>query len=89
MAKALGLFLFAASLVPSQSAKEVTYEVDGTAAYATLTTINQNGGMEQNQVKLPFALKFYARGGQSVYLSAQKREWPPPTVVASRSFTTA
>ncbi|HWY48860.1 MAG TPA: hypothetical protein VNX70_15840 [Bryobacteraceae bacterium] len=72
MAKALGLFLFVASLVPSQSAKEVTYKVDGTAAYATLTTINQNGGTEQNQVKLPFALKFYARGGQSVYLSAQK-----------------
>lgn len=48
------------------------YEVDGTAKYANLTLTNQSGGTEQNQVRLPFELKFYAKSGQSVYLSAQK-----------------
>jgi len=52
--------------------KEVVYEVDGTAKYVNLTLTNPQGGKEQNQVKLPFELKFYAKGGQFVYLSAQK-----------------
>jgi hypothetical protein len=52
--------------------KEVVYEVDGTAKYANLTLANRDGGKEQSQVKLPFELKFYAKGGQFLYLSAQK-----------------
>jgi hypothetical protein len=86
MAKALGVLLFMAALGLPQSAKEVTYEVDGTATYATLTTINQNGGTEQNQVKLPFAVTFYARGGQPVYLSAQKTR--VATTYRGREFVT-
>ena len=50
----------------------VVYEVDGTASYATLTVTNEDGGKEQNEVKLPFELKLYARIGQYLYLSAQK-----------------
>jgi hypothetical protein len=73
MTKALGAILCFATLASPQSGmKEVTYEVDGSAKYANLTLTNQSGGTEQNQVKLPFNLKFYAKGGQSVYLSAQK-----------------
>jgi hypothetical protein len=73
MTKALGILLFAATLASSQSGmREVVYEVDGTAKYANLTLTNAQGGKEQNQVKLPFELKFYARIGQYLYLSAQK-----------------
>lgn len=73
MTKALGILLFAATLAPSQSGmREVVYEVDGTAKYANLTLTNKDGGKEQNQVKLPFEMKFYARTGQFLYLSAQK-----------------
>ncbi|HEX4592888.1 MAG TPA: hypothetical protein VH157_01370 [Bryobacteraceae bacterium] len=73
MTKRLGLFLCVAGLAsPQSSMKEVEYQVDGTAKYAMLTTRNKDGGTEQNQVKLPFESKFFARGGQFVYLSAQK-----------------
>jgi hypothetical protein len=73
VAKALSVFLFAASLASPQSGmREVVYQVDGTASYAILTMTNKDGGKEQNQVKLPFELKFYARIGQYLYLSAQK-----------------
>jgi hypothetical protein len=73
MSKALGILLFAATLAPSQTGmREVVYEVDGTAQYANLTITNQQGGKEQNQVKLPFEMKFYAKIGQFLYLSAQK-----------------
>jgi len=71
--KALGVLLFVAALAsPQSSIKEVVYEVDGTAKYANLTLRNKEGGTEQNQVKLPFELKFYAKSGQFLYLSAQK-----------------
>ena len=70
---ALGVVLFVAALAsPQSSMKEVVYEVDGTAKYANLTLRNKDGGTEQNQVKLPFELKFYAKSGQFLYLSAQK-----------------
>lgn len=73
MTKALSVFLFMASLASPQSGmREVIYQVDGTAKYATLTMTNKEGGKEQNQVALPFELKFYARIGQYLYLSAQK-----------------
>ncbi|SRR5580698_7194236 len=73
MTKALGIILFAATVAPSQSGvREVVYEVDGTANYANLTLKNQEGSVEQKQVKLPFEMKFYARTGQFLYLSAQK-----------------
>lgn len=73
MTKALGLFLFLAALASPQSyTKEIVYEVDGTANYANLTLTNKDGGTEQIQVKLPFDLKFYAKIGQFLYLSAQK-----------------
>ncbi len=73
MVKALGLFLFLAVLgLPQSGMKEVQYEVDGTAKYANLTLTNKDGGKEQNQVKLPFELHFYAKTGQYLYLSAQK-----------------
>lgn len=73
MTRAFGILLLAAALGSSQSSmKEVVYEVDGTAKYADLTLTNAQGGREQNQVKLPFELKFYAKSGQFVYLSAQK-----------------
>jgi hypothetical protein len=52
--------------------REVVYQVDGSASYATITMTNKDGGKEQNQVKLPFELRFYARIGQYLYLSAQK-----------------
>src|SRR5437016_12214406 len=70
---ALGVVFFVAALASPQSGmKEVVYEVDGTAKYANLTLRNKDGGTEQNQVKLPFELKFYAKNGQFLYLSAQK-----------------
>ena len=72
--KSLKLLFAGAVLAWSQSGggvKEVTYEVDGTAKYAALTLTNKDGGREQNTVKLPFELKFYARPGSFVYLSAQ------------------
>ena len=73
MKKALGLFVLTAALASPQSGmREVVYQVDGTASYATLTMTNKDGGKEQNQVKLPFELKFYAKIGQYLYLSAQK-----------------
>ena len=73
MIRTLAMLLCLATCASPQSGmKEVTYEVDGTAKYANLTLTNQSGGTEQNQVKLPFELKFYAKSGQSVYLSAQK-----------------
>jgi hypothetical protein len=73
MTKALGVILFAAALaVPQTTVREVVYEVDGTAKYANLTLTSKDGGKEQHQVKLPFELKFYAKGGQFLYLSAQK-----------------
>jgi hypothetical protein len=71
--KSVGLLLlFAALGSPQSGMKEVVYEVDGTAKYANLTLTNKDGGKEQNQVKLPFELKFYAKTGQFLYLSAQK-----------------
>ena len=81
--KALVVFLLAAMLASPQSGmKEVSYEVDGTAKYANLTLTNKDGGKEQHRVELvassygngsgPFELKFYAKGGQLLYLSAQK-----------------
>ncbi len=73
MTKALFVFLFMALLASPQSGvREVVYQVDGTAKYVTLTMTNKDGGKEQNQVALPFELKFYARIGQYLYLSAQK-----------------
>lgn len=72
MMKALGIALLTATFVWPQGMKEVQYEVDGTAKYVNLTLTNKDGGTEQNQVKLPFELRFYARSGQFVYLSAQK-----------------
>ena len=73
MTRALGLLLVSAVLASPQSyMKEVVYEVDGTAKYANLTLTTKDGGTEQNQVKLPFELKFFAKLGQPVYLSAQK-----------------
>ncbi len=71
--KALAMLFFIVALAAPQSAmREVVYQVDGTAKYANLTLTNKDGGKEQNQVKLPFELKFYAKGGQFLYLSAQK-----------------
>jgi hypothetical protein len=73
MKKALGVALFLAALAsPQSNMKEVVYQVDGTSKYVNLTLRNKDGGTEQNQVKLPFELKFFAKGGQFVYLSAQK-----------------
>ena len=72
MTKALVIALFVALASPQSGMKEVVYEVDGTAKYANLTLRNKDGGTEQNQVKLPFELKFYAKSGQFLYLSAQK-----------------
>ena len=73
MAKALAVLLFVVALAsPQSSMKEVVYQVDGTSKYVNLTLRNKDGGTEQNQVKLPFELKFFAKGGQFVYLSAQK-----------------
>lgn len=73
MKKALGVLLVvAAAASPQSGMKEVVYQVDGTAKYANLTLTNKDGGKEQNQVELPFELKFYAKGGQSLYVSAQK-----------------
>src|SRR5690348_11687779 len=84
MTKALGLILFAAAFASPQSfTREVVYEVDGTAKYADLTLTNKDGGTEQHQVKLPFELKFYARSGQSLYLSAQKGRVAKTVVHAS------
>jgi hypothetical protein len=70
----MGVVLWmAAALAWLQSGmKEVVYQVDGTAKYANLTLTNKDGGKEQSQIKLPFELKFYAKGGQFLYLSAQK-----------------
>jgi hypothetical protein len=64
--------LYGISCIPASGTREVVYQVDGTAKYATLTMTNKDGGKEQNQVALPFGLKFYARIGQYLYLSAQK-----------------
>jgi hypothetical protein len=73
MAKALGVLLLVASFAsPQSSMKEVVYQADGTSKYVNLTLRNKDGGTEQDQVKLPFELKFFAKGGQFVYLSAQK-----------------
>lgn len=73
MTKALGLFLLVVALAsPQAGVKEVVYDVDGTAKYVNLTTTNQDGGKEQSQVKVPFELKFFAKSGQFLYLSAQK-----------------
>jgi hypothetical protein len=72
MAKALGVFLVVALSAWPQGMKEVVYQVDGTAKYVDLTLTNKDGGKEQNQIKLPFELRFYARSGQYLYLSAQK-----------------
>jgi hypothetical protein len=66
------LILFAALAWPQSGMKEVRYEVDGTAKYVTLTLTNEKGGKEQNQVRLPFELHFYAKAGSFLYLSAQK-----------------
>ena len=69
----LKLWLFFAVMAwPQSGAKEVVYEVDGTVKYAALTLTNKDGGREQNTVKLPFELKFYAKPAAFLYLSAQK-----------------
>ena len=65
-----GLALVTAVLSFAQGVKEVAYEVDGTAKYANLTLTNKDGGTEQKQAKLPFEVRFYARAGQFLYLSA-------------------
>lgn len=57
---------------PQSSVKEVVYQVDGTSKYVNLILTSESGDKEQSQVKLPFELKFYAKGGQFLYLSAQK-----------------
>jgi hypothetical protein len=81
MTKALGLALLSAALASPQSGmKEVVYQVDGTAKYVNLTLTNQDGGKEQRQIKLPFELEFYAKGGQFLYLSAQKARITKPTL---------
>src|SRR5229473_6806784 len=73
MTKALGAMLLVVTLAsPQSTVLEVVYQVDGTAKYADLTLTNKSGGKEQQHVKLPFELEFYARGGQFLYLSAQK-----------------
>ena len=73
MTKALGAMLLVVTLAsPQTTVLEVVYQVDGTAKYADLTLTNKSGGKEQQHVKLPFELEFYARGGQFLYLSAQK-----------------
>ena len=73
MIRTLAIFLGITALaLPQSGMKEVTYAVDGTAKYADLTLTNKDGGTDQNQVKLPFEKKFYAKNGQSLYLSAQK-----------------
>ena len=73
MAKALGMLFLAVALAsPQSSMKEVTYQVDGTSKFVNITLTSGSGGKEQITVKLPFELKFYAKGGQFVYLSAQK-----------------
>jgi hypothetical protein len=64
--------VFAAFAWPQTSMKEVAYRVDGTAKYVTLTLVNQSGGREQKRAELPFELRFYAKPGQFIYLSAQK-----------------
>jgi hypothetical protein len=66
------LFILGTCAWPQARLKEVRYEVDGTAKYADLTITNESGGKEQNRVKLPFEMKFIARAGQFLYLSAQK-----------------
>jgi hypothetical protein len=73
MAKVPGILLFLAALASPQSTmKEVIYQVDGTSKYVNLTLTSASGGKEQSTVKLPFELKFFAKGGQFAYLSAQK-----------------
>jgi hypothetical protein len=77
--KTLGLLLFLAVLgIPQSVVKEISYEVDGTDKYVNLTLANKDGGKEQNQIKLPFELKFYAKPGEYLYLSAQKVRMAKP-----------
>jgi hypothetical protein len=72
--KAFRLLILSAGLAWPQNpgVREVKYEVDGTAGYATLTTTNAQGGKEQHLVLLPFETHFYASPGSFLYLSAQK-----------------
>jgi hypothetical protein len=73
MTKAWVLAVLSAAIASPQTyVKEVVYQVDGAAKYANLTLTNESGGTEQNQVKLPFELRFYAKTGNALYLSAQK-----------------
>lgn len=44
--------------------KEVVYQVDGTAKYANLTLTNKDGDKE-NQVKLPFELKYSGKAANT------------------------
>jgi hypothetical protein len=51
----------------------VEYTVDGTARSASLTYQNEQGGGEQETVRLPWHAVFTVRRGQFLYISAQNQ----------------
>jgi hypothetical protein len=53
------------------SSHSVTYRVDGTAKFASVVYENEQGGTEQETVRVPWQKDLTIPGGQFVYISAQ------------------
>ena len=51
----------------------IEYSISGSARVVGLTYRNATGGTEQNEVRVPGSLSFYAATGQFVYISAQNK----------------
>jgi hypothetical protein len=79
------LVMFLPFVCFADGVRHVDYDVDGTAKYANLTFRNENGGMDQKQVQLPFHVESYVRGGSLVPLSAQKVRVTRPDSLRLRS----
>ena len=59
---------------PYPSRYAVTYLVNGSASSASLTYVNQSGGVNQINVRLPWTQQMLVVPGTFVSISAQKRE---------------
>jgi hypothetical protein len=53
------------------TAHQIVYRVSGSAAFASMTYTNAQGGTEQTEKQLPWEVAFSAQAGAFLYLSAQ------------------
>jgi hypothetical protein len=69
----LSVILFLIGLSVPLKPASITYQVDGSAKFVSLTYNNEEGGTQQRKVSLPWKESFETKPGSFLYISAQNQ----------------